>query len=132
MTKSPALTDLQLDLMRVLWTRGEATVAEVHRELSRSSNLAQATVATLLTRLEKKGVVEHRVVGRQYVFSPVLAESEVRRAALGRVADRVFTGDVASLVAQLLAERRVTREELEEVKALIEAKEREMDEAGGA
>jgi len=126
MSETLGLTDLQIEIMRVLWTRGEATVLEVHRELHPTRRLAQATVATLLARLEKKGVLEHRSVGRQFVFRARVSEAEVRRAALVRVADRLFGGDIPALVRQLLGERPVGPGELDEIRALLAAREREM------
>src|SRR5688572_30900446 len=85
MKKTPDFTDLQLNLMRVLWTRGEATAAEVLELVKPRRKLAATTVATLLSRLEKKGVVEHRVDARTYAYRACASESEVRRSLIGRV-----------------------------------------------
>jgi predicted transcriptional regulator len=119
-----ALTDLQIELMRVLWARGEATVAQVHRDLSPTRELAQPTVATLLSRLEKKGAVAHRTEGRQFVYRAAVSEAEVRRSMVGQIADVLFRGDVPELIHQLLAERRVSAEDLAQVRRMIEEKER--------
>ncbi|HEU5261932.1 MAG TPA: BlaI/MecI/CopY family transcriptional regulator [Gemmatimonadales bacterium] len=122
-----ALTALQLALMQVLWAQGEATVQEVLKGLDR--RLAQSTVATLLSRLEKKGLVTHRVAGRQYVYRAVITEPEVRQTmvqGLTMLADDLFDGDVAALVSHLLTARDVNRDDLARVKALIEAREREL------
>ena len=70
------LGDLQLAIMRVLWTRREGTVAEVHLALE-ERQLALTTIATMLSKMEKKGVVSHRNEGRQYVYAPVVSEAEV-------------------------------------------------------
>jgi BlaI family penicillinase repressor len=125
MTKPISLTDLQIDIMRVLWTRGEATVAEVAHAV-RARRLAHATVATILSRLEKRGAISHRVDGRQFVYSARLKQAEVRKTMIGRVKDSLFTGDVPALVSQLLMERVINADDLKQVKALIAAKEREL------
>ncbi|HEX9893858.1 MAG TPA: BlaI/MecI/CopY family transcriptional regulator [Gemmatimonadales bacterium] len=125
--RAPALTDLQLAVMQVLWTRGEATVHAVHRSLTQ--RLAPTTVATLLSRLEKRGLVTHRAEGRQYVYRAQVGEAEVRRTVVRRLrslADRWFDGSVASVMVHLLGDRKVTPEELARIKQLIEAKEREL------
>ena len=119
-----ALTDLQIELMRVLWARGEATVAQVHRDLAATRELAQPTVATLLSRLEKKGAVAHRTEGRQFVYRAAVSEAEVRRSMVGQIADVLFRGDVPELIHQLLAERRVSAQDLAQVRRMIEEKER--------
>ena len=126
MAASTTLTALQLELMRVLWARGQATVVEVHREITRTRELALPTIATLLRRLEARGAVAHHTEGRQFIYRPLVAEADVQRSVIGSVAERIFTGDVPALIHRLLSEREVTREELNEVRALIEAKEREL------
>lgn len=125
MPKPLSLTELQLDIMRVLWTRGHATVAEVTHAV-RARKLAQATVATILTRLEKRGAVTHTIEGRQFVYSALLQEEDVRRSVVSRVKATLFSGDVPALVSQLLSGRDVSAEDLKQVKELIAAKEKEL------
>ena len=128
MATNHSLTDLQLELMQVLWAKGEATVQDVVKSLDRA--LAQSTVATLLSRLEKRGLVTHTVSGRQYVYRAAVGEAEVRRAMvqdLTDLADDLFNGDVAALVSQLLSAREVNPEDLARVRSLVEAKERELE-----
>jgi BlaI family transcriptional regulator, penicillinase repressor len=120
-----ALTDLQIELMRVLWARGEATVVQVHRDLSAARELAQPTVATLLSRLEKKGAIAHRTEGRQFVYRALVSEADVRRTMVGQIADVLFGGDVPELIHQLLSERAVSADDLAEVRRLLAEKERE-------
>jgi len=79
MTRTRTLGDLQLAIMRILWQRREATVAEVHRALFDERRLAPTTIATMLVKLEKKGVVTHRLEGRRYVYRPSVEEAEIRR-----------------------------------------------------
>jgi BlaI family penicillinase repressor len=120
------LTELQQELMRVLWQKGEATAADVWEALKPSKRLATTTVATLLSRLEKKGVVSHRVEGRTYVYRPRVEETAVRSTLLGRVKD-AFAGDVPALFAQLLDEHEVNADDLARVHELIAAKQRELE-----
>jgi predicted transcriptional regulator len=123
---APALTELQLSLLQSLWRRNEATIQEVQQDLKRP--LAQSTVATLLGRMEKKGLVTHRLEGRQYVYRSLVSEPEMQRtmvAELGSLADDLFDGDVAALVSHLLTSRDIGAADLARVKALIEARERE-------
>ena len=119
------LTDLQLDLMRVLWTRGEATAAEVLELVKPRRKLAATTVATLLSRLEKKGIVAHRVDGRTYVYHPCASEKEVRRSLVGRV-KQAFAGDVTALLAQLIDDGEIGAQDLVRVRQMIDAREREL------
>jgi len=111
--------------MRVVWERGEATVSEVHGVLHDERGLATTTVATLLTRLEKRGVLGHRRDGRQFVYQALVSEDAVRRSMVAELADRVFEGNVTELVSHLLDETDLSERDLERVKQLLEAKSRE-------
>ncbi|MGQ0766310.1 MAG: BlaI/MecI/CopY family transcriptional regulator [Gemmatimonadota bacterium] len=113
------LTDLQLAIVRLLWNRGECTVVDVQEGLTPARALAQTTVATLLTRLEKRGVVSHRVAGRQYIYRALVTEPEVRSSMVGELTNSLFHGRPADLISHLLAERRLGAEELGQVKRLI-------------
>ena len=84
MRDSVTLTDLQLAIVRILWTKGASTVLEVQEGLLPERSLAQTTVATLLTRLEKRGVVRHQMVGRQFRYEALVTEPDVRQQAFGR------------------------------------------------
>ncbi len=128
MTERTTLGDLQHAIMRVLWRRGEATAAEVHATLEPVRGLAPTTIATMLRKMETKGVVEHRVDGRQFVYRPTVSEAEVRRSMVDELVDRVFAGDPAALVGHLLAEHRVEPDELDHVRQIIrDADDREED-----
>ena len=119
------LTDLQLAIMRVLWERGEATAADVHEALRRARGLAPTTVATVLSRLEKKGVITHRAEGRQYFYRPAVSERDVRRSMVAGLTELLFEGDPAALVSHLITSRDVAPRDLQRVKELIREKERE-------
>ena len=114
------LTELQLAVMRVLWERGEANVAEIWEALRPERGLAQTTVATLLSRLEKRGVVSHRREARQFVYRATVSEPQVRRVMVRELTARLFAGDVTALVSHLLSGREVSAGDLEKVKAMIE------------
>ena len=114
-----SLTDLQLAIMRILWGSAEATVVEVQNRLRPERDLAQTTIATLLTRLEKRGVVEHRLDGRQFVYRPLVTEQEVRRSMVSELTDRLFDGSSAALMTHLLRSREIQPGDLDRVKRMI-------------
>ena len=127
------LTDLQLEIMGVLWERGEATAIEVREALRPGRELAQTTVSTLLSRLERRSLVTHRTEGRQYVYRAAVEEARVRRSVVSEfseMADRLFAGDLAAMVTQLLDESDVDAGDLARVREMIERREAEL--RGGA
>lgn len=119
------LGDLQLAIMRVLWHRGEASVAEVHAALLEERGLAPTTIATMLVKMEKKGVVTHRAEGRRYLYSATVSEGEVTRSMVAQLAERLFEGDVPAFVGHLLSEHEIDPDELAELRRLIDAKRKE-------
>jgi len=127
MNTNPTLGDLQLAIMRVLWERGEATASEVHAALSDERGLAPTTIATMLTKMEKKGVVEHRAEGRRFVYRPLVSEGQVRRSMVSDLTSQLFRGDVTALVNHLLSEHDIDSGELAQLREMIAARERKED-----
>ena len=108
------LTDRELDVMSVLWDRGAATVAEVRDRIE--DDLAYTTVLTILRTLEAKGHVGHEGPGRAYLYFPKTVRREAAGAALRHVLDTVFDGAPDRLVARVLADERVTPEQLRRIR----------------
>ena len=113
------LTSLQLAVLRSLWERGEASVAEVHSDLCQKRDLAPTTVATLMKRLEARGLLDHRSEGRQFIYRALVDADDVGRTMATELVDDVYSGSVTGLFAHLLDEGGVSREELKEIKRMI-------------
>lgn len=120
------LTPPQVDILKVLWERAEATVVEIQQALRAERPLAATTIATLLSRLEKRGLVTYRTEGRQYVYRAVLKERDAQQHALVEVTRGLFDGDIATMVSQLLSSHEVEPGDLARVRALIDAKEQQL------
>jgi BlaI family penicillinase repressor len=108
-TKRPdvTLSELQIALMRVLWRRGETSTADVAAELAADRGLKHTTIATVLTRLEKRGVVAQRREGRQLFYRAVVEEADVRRSMVADLIGALFAGDAQELVAHLVQESEI-------------------------
>src|SRR6187455_536355 len=117
----PRLTARQLAVMQVLWSRDEASVADVQRAMT-GRHLALTTVATMLVRLEQRGLVSHRAEGRQYIYRSRVSPAEVRETVTRELLRNLFDGDVAAFVSQLLDARTLTREEVADLQRLVRNK----------
>jgi BlaI family penicillinase repressor len=106
-TQKAQLSALQIAVMRVLWSRGEAATSEVVAALDAQRGLAHTTVATLLTRLERRGAVAARRDGRTLVYRALLSEDEVRSSMVADLVASLFKGDAAALVAHLVRDEEV-------------------------
>jgi predicted transcriptional regulator len=124
MTRTPPdISPAEFDLMKILWRLGRATVAEVRREAAGDDDgPAYTTVMTLLGRLEKKGAVAVDKSRQPYVYRPRFRRESVIRRRLHHFVDRVFDGQVESLVMQLIEDRSLSLDELRELEARVAAR----------
>ena len=118
---SVSLSALQLSLMRALWNAGQATVAEVVQALREERTLAHTTVSTLLTRLEKRGVVEARREGRQIVYRPLITESQVRQSMVSGLLANLFEGRASDLLSHLIKRDEIDAADLARIRKLLDA-----------
>jgi predicted transcriptional regulator len=107
----------ELAVMSILWRLGSATVAEVRDELG--EDLAYTSVLSALQTLEEKGYVSHGSEGRANRYIPRVGAERAGKSALSRIKDAIFQGSAERMVAQLVADRRMGREELERIRSLL-------------
>ena len=107
----------ELEVMSVLWRRGSATVSEVKDELEES--LAYTSVLSALQTLEEKGYVRHESEGRAYRYFPVVAAEKAGKSALARIKDAMYQGSAERMFAHLVSDRKLSRAELERMRALL-------------
>jgi len=124
MSKTSQPGVLQLAILRVLWAHGEATSGDVHAALH-ERGLAPTTIATMLKKMEARGLVHHREDGRRFIYRPAVSEEKVTREMVADLTDRLFGGKVTDLVNHLIAEHDIDRSELAELNRLIAHAERQ-------
>jgi BlaI family transcriptional regulator, penicillinase repressor len=111
-------TDRELDVMGVLWEQGGATVAEVRDALS--DDLAYTTVLTILRTLEEKGYVAHDEEGRAHRYRPLVERAKAEKSAVSKLVKKLFKGSPELLLTQLVADRKLTEDDLKRMRALID------------
>lgn len=114
------LSEAQTEIMNVVWEHGEVTMAEVWTTLSARREVARNTVQTQLTRLVEKGWLRYRTAGKAFYYRATVARDEARRQVVQRLVDAAFDGSAEGLVMTLLDGRRLSREEADRIRALIE------------
>ncbi len=112
------LSALQLDLMQAVWDAGQATVAQVHTALA-DRELAYTTVATLLKRLETKGLLTADRDGRELVYRAAVSARSVRKSMVAGLVSNLFHGDPRALVAHLVQESEIRPGDIERAQALL-------------
>jgi len=115
----PSLSDVQLELMNVLWKAGEASVAEVVDALRPRRAVSRNTVQTMLVRLERKGWLTHRDDGGTFIYTPTVPRGVVQDDVLARVVETVFDGSAAGILMTLLQNRSLSKDEANKIRRMI-------------
>ena len=129
MQDSLGLTGLQLSILHIMWDLGEATTQQVFEVLNRDRRLALTTVATLLSRLERKSVLTHRREGRQYIYRATVTQSEVRQSKVRELTENLFGGDATALLSHLVRADGFEADELDRIRELLDAAEAQNEDA---
>lgn len=119
----PPLSEAQMEIMNVVWDRGEVTVADVWKVLSSRRRVARSTVLTMLTRLEEKGWLSCDQEGHAFRYRAAVPREATLGTMIRRLVDTAFGGSAEGLVMALLHGRGVSKEEASKIKKLIDAAE---------
>jgi predicted transcriptional regulator len=115
------LSEAQREIMDIIWDRGEASVFEVREILSQQKEIARETVRTLMTRMEEKGWLQHRVVGRTYIYSATIPRETRLAQRVIELVDTMCGGSPEKLMTALLDHRGLTDEEARRIRDMIAA-----------
>jgi predicted transcriptional regulator len=118
-TRSITLTKAELRLMKVLWSRGESTVADLVAATAPDGELAYTSVLTTIRILETKGYVRHRQEGRAFLYDSSIGEIEASRSEVRHVLERFFGNSRERLLLSLLGDDEVSPEELRRLKEAV-------------
>jgi len=116
----------ELDIMSILWVRGSGTVAEIRDELE--DDIGYTSVLKVLQIMEEKGHVRHEAEGRRYRYIPVVPAEVAGRTAVRRVMDRIFRGSAELMLARMVMDVPITREQRDRMRRILDELETE-DEA---
>ena len=121
--KSDTLTAQELEIMKVIWPRGQATIREVYDQLRDRRSIAYTTVQTMMNILETKGHLRKQAGEKAHVYSPVRAQRTVVRSMVREFVDRVFDGSARPLLVHLLKEKGLSDRERRELQKLLDQEE---------
>jgi predicted transcriptional regulator len=117
--RSITLTQAELRLMKVLWLRGESSVADLVTACTGDAPLAYTSVLTTVRILEQKGYVTHRQEGRAFLYNACVAEDEASRSEMRHMLQRFFGNSRERLLLNLLGDEDLTADELRRLKQTI-------------
>lgn len=117
--RSSTLTDHELELMRIVWERGEATVRDVYEDLLRRRRIAYTTVMTTMKTLEQKGYLNASQQNRAFLYRPARPKGQVMKDMVRQFIDRVFEGSAQPLLVHLLRERHISESDIAYIGKLV-------------
>ena len=119
--RPPTIPDSELDVIKVLWDRGQGTVREILETLKAAGRQwSYATVATLLDRLEAKGMIDSDHSELAFVYRPLVTAQEVRQKRVGSLVDKLYQGEPGLLVLHLLKSHPLDPGQAKEVRAVLD------------
>ncbi|MDX5480459.1 MAG: BlaI/MecI/CopY family transcriptional regulator [Hymenobacteraceae bacterium] len=118
--KTPKPTESELEILQVLWQHGPSTVRFVHEELSKTKEAGYTTTLKLMQIMAEKGMLEADKSSRSHIYKPLLEEESTQRQLLDRFMDTAFRGSASKLVMQALGNRNTSKEDLDEIRSLLD------------
>ena len=112
-------TDQELEILKIIWQRGHATVREVFRDLSAQRKIAYTTVLTMMGILEQKGHLKKSAGEKAYIYTPTKPQQQVVRSMVNEFVHRVFNGSARPLLVHLVEDPHIRQDELAEIEKLV-------------
>lgn len=113
-------TESELEVLKVLWQMGRATVKQVNEEINKTKETGYTTTLKIMQIMFEKGLVSKNADGKQHIFEAIIGEEDTQKSLLNRFIDSTFQGNAMSLVMQALGNHHASEEELSELKKLIQ------------
>ena len=112
-------TDSELEILHILWFNGPSTVRQVHEKLSQSRDIGYTTALKLMQIMHEKGFLSREEDARSHTYTAIVSEEDTQRNLVDRFVETAFRGSASKLVMQILGQHKASREELDEIKKLL-------------
>ena len=122
-SKSPTLTEQELEIMKIVWAREVSTVRDVYETLLERRKIAYTTVMTMMKILEQKKYLRKTQEDRAYVYRPAKPKNQVIKSMVREFVNRVFNGSAEPLLVHLIEDQKLSEKELEEIARMIRREE---------
>ena len=121
MSKSEiAPTNSELEILTVLWEIEQGTAREVHEQLSRVKSTGYTTTLKIIQNMYEKDLLNREPKGQTHIYAPAVRKEQIQRNLLGGFVNKVFGGSSKQLIIQALGNDQPTREELDEIRAMLD------------
>jgi BlaI family penicillinase repressor len=113
-------TESELEILQVIWKKGQCSVRDVHEELAKNKDAGYTTTLKLMQIMHDKGMVERDTTAKTHLYKALITREQAQNTALDKIIDTVFKGSTADLVIQALGHHRASKDEIEAIKSYLE------------
>lgn len=124
MNKTFKPTESELEILSILWEKGNATVREVHEVVSTTKDVGYTTTLKLMQIMNEKGLVTRNETAKTHIYIPSYSKDQAQEVYVGKMIKTLFSGSTAGLVMQALGNQKPNQDELNKIKKLIESLEK--------
>ena len=115
----PKPSGSELEILQVLWEKGQCTVREVHEKLAKTKEVGYTTTLKVMQRMLDKGLVERDAASKKHLYKAVISSQQAQTTAIDKIIDTVFKGSTADLVIQALGQHRASKDEIDAIKDFL-------------
>ncbi len=113
-------TESELEILQVIWKKGQCTVRDVHEELAKNKDAGYTTTLKLMQIMHDKGLVERDTTAKTHLYKALITREQAQQTALDKIISTVFKGSTSDLVIQALGHHRASKDEIEAIKSYLE------------
>ncbi len=114
-------TESELEILQVIWKKGQCTVRDVHEELAKNKDAGYTTTLKLMQIMHEKGLVERDTTAKTHLYKALITREQAQQTALDKIISTVFKGSTSDLVIQALGHHRASKDEIDAIKSYLEA-----------
>ncbi len=109
-------TESELEILQVIWKKGQCTVRDVHEELAKNKDAGYTTTLKLMQIMHDKGMVERDTTSKTHLYKSLITREQAQQTAIDKIISTVFKGSTSDLVIQALGHHRASKDEIDAIK----------------
>ncbi|MBK0377878.1 BlaI/MecI/CopY family transcriptional regulator [Mucilaginibacter segetis] len=112
-------TESELEILQIIWKKGECTVRDVHEELAKNKESGYTTTLKLMQIMHEKGLVQRNTDAKTHLYKAVISREQAQQGALEKIISTVFKGSTSDLIIQALGQHKASKDEIDAIKKYL-------------
>ena len=113
-------TESELEILQIMWEKGECTVRDVHEILEKNKDAGYTTTLKLMQIMHEKGLVSRDTSSKTHIYKPLVNQQKTQQHLVNKMIDNVFNGSAARLVMQALGNHSASKDEIDSIKKYLD------------